>query len=423
MKIKKYTYNHKSFVAITDEFDCPYDPYVSCYINSQLAPKAFNTAIRYCNELLFVISYFKSVGIDLVLRVKSGEFITLAEYMSFYEHSFLEKGFTVESKIINFDNLKNLNTENKHLRNSLIAVRRSKVQVSPETVKGRVTRCRLFIEWLYQEFHSDNSVLTLVKDKFKKLMAKIQLDESRIGHNANKTTVNITDSVIPDEVFNSLLRIIHPASNLNPFKSSRVRNFLIVSILMQSGVRRGALGKMKISDCKFHKSYDRIAIYRSENDPTDTRIDKPSHKTRKSLEAVIEKALMMHLQTYINNTRVLFPRSLNHDYIFISEKNSKGTAGNPLSLKSINSILKKLSNSVQFPLHPHLLRYKWNEIFDDKAENKNIDRRLIEDMRKTAMGWTQKSSMGSLYNEKQLQKKAAELMHEHQSWVETKHEE
>lgn len=422
MKLKKYQFNQKSFITITDEFDCPYDPYVSCYINSQLTPRSFNTAIRYCNELLFVINFFKTMEIDLVSRVESGKFITFSEYMSFYEHSFLEKKFASESKPTKNRNLNNLNAESKHLRNALLAVERSKIQVSPETIKGRIKQCRLFIEWLYQEFHSDYRVQKEVEDRFIKLNGKIQLDESRIGHNTPQATTNISDSAIPNEVFDSLLNIIEPSSDQNPFKSSRIRNYLIVSILMQSGIRRGALAKIKISDCKFYKNYDRISVYRSNNDPTDPRIDKPSHKTGKSLEAVIDKQLMMHLQTYINNTRALFSRSIKHDYIFISEKDSKGTAGNPLSLKSINSIFNKLSKALSFPIHPHSLRHKWNEIFDDKAEGKNIDRRLIEDMRKTAMGWSQKSSMGSHYNEKQLQKKAADLMSEHQARVENKHE-
>jgi integrase len=343
--------------------------------------------------------------------------------MSFYEHAFLEKGFAADSKAIDFNNFRNLTIKNKHLRNSLLAVQRTKVQVSPETIKGRIKRFRLFLEWLYHEFHADNRVQSLIENKFEKLIAKVKLDESRIGNNTSKTTVNTTDSVIPDKIFLALLDMLLPSSSQNPFKSSRVRNFLIVSILMQSGVRRGAVAKMKISDCKFHKSYDRISVYRSENDPTDPRIDKPSHKTRKNLEAVIEKSLMMHLQTYINNTRVLFPNSAKHDFIFVSEKNSKGTAGNPLSLKAINSIFQKLSKSLGFQIHPHLLRYKWNEIFDDKAESNNIDSRVKEDIRNAAMAWTHNSSMGSRYNEIRLHKKAAELMTEHQARIESKHDE
>ncbi|MCB2527402.1 hypothetical protein KQ738_18295, partial [Listeria monocytogenes] len=76
---------------------------------------------------------------------------------------------------------------------------------------------------------------------------------------------------------------------------------------------------------------------------------------------------------------------------------STGTAGLPLSLKAINAIFQKLSSVLGFHVHPHILRHKWNEIIDEKAEKIGVDPVLLEDMRKYAMGWSQNTTMTSVY--------------------------
>ena len=60
------------------------------------------------------------------------------------------------------------------------------------------------------------------------------------------------------------------------------------------------------------------------------------------------------------------------------------------------------------------MRHKWNEIFDEEGERKGVNPVLLEDVRKYAMGWTQKSTMTRTYNDKRLAKKASELSKAHQ---------
>jgi hypothetical protein len=64
IRLKKYQVYHQSFVAIVDENDCPYDPYVSAYL-STLVSQSFNTQLRKAVELVFVLQQFASYGIDL----------------------------------------------------------------------------------------------------------------------------------------------------------------------------------------------------------------------------------------------------------------------------------------------------------------------------------------------------------------------
>lgn len=74
-------------------------------------------------------------------------------------------------------------------------------------------------------------------------------------------------------------------------------------------------------------------------------------------------------------------------------------------------------------MHPHLLRHKWNEKFDAAGEEQNVERPLLEDMRRNAMGWSPSSTMGQTYNDKAIQRHTVEMMRKHQEQLEQKNEE
>lgn len=411
MKIKRYQFNSLPFVTIVDKFDCPIDPYVSCYLVGSLSSKSPYTRTRYANELLFVVQYFSSKGIDLPTRVASGRLISQREYMQFYDRCCLNKAAAGEHHL----NAGFLNVSDKHIRNIIAANQRGLAKVASETLQGRVRRLREFLMWLFERFHELHAVDEVTRKNFVGLISKIKLDEDSLGRNRART-VGPNFSGMPDDILLRLMEMVQPSSALNPFKASKIRNYLIVSILVQTGIRRGALAKLKVSDCQFFGTFDKISIYRTGNDPTDPRAEKPNQKTKAHL-AAIDPALMVQIKFYVDHVRTVFPRAQTHDFVFISENDSKGTAGQPLSLKAINAIFSKLSGELGFHLHPHTLRHKWNEIFDREGERRQVPSDLLEDARKYAMGWSQNTRMTRVYNENRLAMKTMELSKAHQKIV------
>lgn len=411
MKVRLYEFNSLPFVTIVDEADCPINPYVSSYLSGALAAKSANTRLRYANELLFVLQYFQSRSIDIPARVASGSLISLKEYSQFYEECCLSKSNSEQSVSINF-----LAVKSKALRNIMAANQRGLARVSRETLQGRVRCFRRFLSWLFQHFHDIAETESELRKRFGILIAHIKINENALGKNGPGKVIGPDESVLPDSVFVDLLEMVRPSSPNNPFKTAKVRNYLIVNLLIQSGVRRGALAKSKISDYNFFGEYDSFSVYRSGCDPSDTRREKPNQKTKAHL-ASIQPWLMKCVELYINLVRENFPRAQFHDYLLISESDSKGTAGLPLSLKSINAIFQKLSGILRFHLHPHLLRHKWNEIFDENGERLGVDPLLLEDVRKYAMGWSSGSSMTQVYNDKRLAKKARDISRAYQEKV------
>lgn len=355
MKLKRYQFNSLPFVTIVDDVDCPVDPYVSCYLNGPLSGKAANTRVRHANELLFVLSHFVENKIDLPARFASSEFITELEYMQFYDKCCFQKGMLEESSVALFPSI-----NDKRLRNIIAANQRCVAKVKNETLQGRIRRLRQFASWLFEQFHDAYSLDEATHQRFIKLVAKIKIDENSLGRNRTDEVGDPESSVIPDAIFAQMLEMVRPSSPNNPFKASKIRNYLIVNLLMQSGIRRGAMAKLKISDFHFYGFYDQISIYRSGNDPTETRLEKAKQKTKAHL-ATIHPNLMRQIQFYIDHVRSEIPNTAGHDFVFISEKDSKGTLGLELSLKTINAIFQKLSDALGFHVHPHKLRHKWNE--------------------------------------------------------------
>jgi len=412
MKLKRYQFNRIPFVSIVDDFDCPVCPYVSAYL-STLTGQAFNTRVRKAHELIFLLNHFQKAEIDLVARIRSGKLISNKEYLQFYQVSARKKNIAEDSLAFP------LAVTDKALRNAISANKNQLARVSDETHQGRIRRLREFMEDLFKYFHDWYSAGKDISDRFDKLTAAIKLDEDSLSRNKSQYVSDSAESVIPDDLFCRLLEIIEPSSENNPFKGSKIRNYLIVSILIQSGIRRGALAKLKVSDFQFHGNYDSISIYRSGIDQTDSRLEKPNQKTKAHL-ATISPALMGQIKFYVDHVRSEIPRPEEHDFIFVSEKGSRGTLGHPISLKSVNAIFHVLSKALGFRIHPHLIRHKWNDIFDRAGTEKGIDPRLLEDIRKYAMGWSEKTVMAAIYNDRRLAEKTREISKAHQKRVDEK---
>jgi len=408
MRVKHYQFNSIPFVAIVDDSDIPVDPYASAYLSRHVASKPHNTAKRCANELLFVMEFFAEKNIDLTACVASGRLISQAVYVEFYEKCCFGKKYKVKDFVAGVNKI-----SDKRLRNIIVANQVSVATLANETIRGRIRQLRKYIDWLFDQFHESISVGLDIERSRNNLISRMKLDEAGLGKGSRKFSVGSDESVIPDEVFLRLLEMIEPGSPNNPFRFSRVRNYLIVSVLIQCGIRRGALAKLKISDLHFWGSADQVKIYRSANDPLDPRTEKPNHKS-KSHYATITPTLMRNIKLYIDLIRITYP-SAAHDYIFVVENDTKKTLGNPISNKLINAIFRKISYSLGFHIHPHLLRHKWNELFDHAGTQQGVERLLLEDIRRYAMGWSVNSDMSRIYNDRALASKARALSIIHQS--------
>jgi integrase len=376
--------------------------------NTAQAP-AFFTLKKYAYELKRLYCHFDLNDIDLVDRVASGEFLSREEVDGFVRACkfYANQESPQENSSVT-------SISDKRIRDAIHATANSRPQVSTHTFSQLLIRLRAYIEYLYICHHYDqapSNQKVKTDDQFNKFTLYINSFISSTRKN-NTITKDAFESAIPADKFFRLLEIIKESSSDNPFKSSKLRNQIIMQILIDAGVRVGALLKLKVSDLVDDWGNPRFLLTRTPNDPSDTRLDPASNKT-KALSVPISPALMKLIKLYISTVRATKPNVHEHDFVFISEKGK--TSGLPLTYKAVHKIVNKFGDAINLKLHPHKLRHKWNEVFEDKAKEKGFTPEKIEDLRKYAMGWVEDSTMASVYNEFQLAVTVAEISSKNQS--------
>ena len=364
---------------------------------------SFYTRKKYAYELKFLYCFFMENGIDLVERVACGSFLSIEEiddYIRACKFYVDTEGDNKDSTIVSLTD--------KRIRDAIHATSNSHPEVSAHTFNQRLNRLKAYIEFLYVCHHYDKAdteqqISTDAQfNKFKLYISSVISDSRK----DNTVVKDPFEQAIPADKFFDLLEIIQERSLNNPFKSSKLRNQIIAQILIDTGVRVGAVLKLKVSDLVDDWGNPRFRLTRTPNDPTDTRRLPAANKT-KALSVSISRDLMKLIKLYIDTVRQSTPNAHEHDFVFISEKGK--TIGKPMSYNAIHKVIKTFGLTIGIALHPHLLRHKWNEIFEDKAKEKGFSADKIEDLRKYAMGWVEDSKMASVYNEFQLAMTVAEI--------------
>ncbi len=398
-----------TFVTLVDDYACPVCPDVSCYMYHWGG--SVNSRKLWAYDLRFVLNYFRSLpqSIDVSARVRAGEFFSRAELSAFVSVAQFRKGG-------DFSNVVSIKPfSDKALENAIHASTVARERVTASTAKRRIHRLKHFIHYLNGVYHADNLPPEAVEHRYNFVCEYLEEAQKSL-RDFNRTCVVPNKSVLPDEVFFRMLDIIQPTSPDNPFKHSKLRNYLIIALFIETGLRRGAVAKLKIEDCQFFGAFNEILIARRPDDNEDPRLHRPSQKT-KAHRAFVSPELMRELQRYIEGTRSRYPAANTHDMIFISEMNHKGTAGQPLTLSAYQTLFESLSKALGYNVHPHLLRHKWNEIFSDKADALGLHGEEVEKLRKYAMGWSRTSEMGAVYNEFKIAESVRDIQQQRQEQI------
>ncbi|MCP4991743.1 MAG: site-specific integrase [Colwellia sp.] len=353
MKVISYNSHGKTRYSISNNKYIPIHHLVTYYLQVQLADKATNTIERKAYELLFALKYFKKRKVGLISRIERLQFIS-EEEISIFAKSCKLKLSTVESEsvspIISEVALRNLMARNQPTKNI----------VEEETAKGRFDTFVHFYKFVFNRCHGRALLPSQKQEEYNKCLIELTTSRKSMGR-WKKSFSDPFQSYFPDEKYFELLEISQAKSNKNPFYS-KIRNELIIKIFIETGLRRGAVAKLKISDV-FNDRQPRIRVTRTPDDITDKRRNKASQKTKAHVSP-ISAELAAKIEYYIKEIRNNLPNTDSHEFVFVTEKDSRNTLGQPLSLRSYNQIFKKLSDVLTVEVTPHILRHKWNEIFD-----------------------------------------------------------
>ena len=355
------------------------------------------------------------------------------KYSTLFCESFLNSKYEPEIFLNEIDNFIVFLENNKKLETNLIRLR-SNIDANYMTITQRLRSLFKYFVYLLDEYWNTRYQDITIKEltNRRKKIDLFLLNKKRIFSKFSKHSLTVKSEInhnfksLTNEMVAMLYKIIRPDQSAkinidNPFstKSHQLRNFLMVHLMMNYGLRVGELMLLTKRSIKKSLNSDSYSlIITNTDDEHDSRQRKPSIKNEQSyrvikLDSMDYKFLMLYVEKIrnFNNSDILFT-SLKPPY-------------SPLSYSSINAIFKTIeqafrtSHPVYFDdtnidsiqkLTPHVCRHTWayitlafaikkyrNESVSPLSQsNDEIMQKALEDLRVLG-GWSANSIMPSYY--------------------------
>jgi integrase len=202
----------------------------------------------------------------------------------------------------------------------------------------------------------------------------------------------------------ALLEAINPANEANPWRGQAVRqrNLLMITLLLQLGLRRGELLALRVEDVDLQKG--QIRLIRRPDNARDSRRRQPVLKTQGRLLDLRSDVIDL-LATYILRIRAEAPpRARQHGYLFVNLRN-----GAELSASTIEKIFYRLRELSGLPakLTCHVLRHDWNERFSRAMDEAGVAPARERQLRRYLQGWSSEAS-AAVYTQRHVRTRANE---------------
>ncbi|NEH27461.1 tyrosine-type recombinase/integrase [Rhizobium ruizarguesonis] len=341
-----------------------------------MQPKTLANELR---ALSYLYLWAAARDIDVALRLSEGVFFSLSEIMDIanfcglYVADAIKQIASASSKVVP------------------ISTRRTSNRVQSVEKRNRLTALRRFIEFTSADFLSLLSAWPQRWSHYNAVRSEClkTLDGQRKGLvRRNNDDVGQREGLAED-VIKRLRDVIEPDHPENPFNPKvRLRNYLIVLIFLNLGVRRGELGGVMVADCSLG-SKGTLTIHRRPDDPNETRSTAAATKTAARV-LPLGGRLTELLHEWITQHRSKIPGARLHPYLIVSSE-----TGKPMSLSNFNKIIDRLRQAVPgLPkeLTPHILRHSWNDWFSEESDRKGFTEENEVKWRKRLMGWRSEDS-------------------------------
>lgn len=197
--------------------------------------------------------------------------------------------------------------------------------------------------------------------------------------------------------------LIRPGAAANPFPERlQLRNWLMIELLLETGIRRGELLKLYTTDINKGSQHAYVSINDREHDPRDPRVEEPALKTHGrtvGISAQLYEVYERYIQRDRRPLRDGKPMKLLYRYLFISDR------GRPLSIRALSNVLDRLFLTIELA-HPGLLptlsAHDFRHTFADHflaylVEKRGHDLERATDELRRVCGWSETSTMPRRY--------------------------
>lgn len=360
--------------------------YPNLYITQEVSGRALNTRKKYLEHISLFEAFLEYESIDLIERLEQrpeSRYLTDEEISRFVGDAAFQKT-TLNKKYSGI----------RLLPAAFESVGRVHAQQRLEAVRD-------YIDFLYDKL-GDATRNEAIDDLLKRFNRKIKAARPAW----KKTKVDEMKGLTQQER-ERLLEVMHPESIENPFASEalRLRNYIVLLLGLEMGLRRSEMLLVKVSDIHWHNR--ELSIVNLEDERIETRAIAPQFKTHER-RLMMSDDLSRAIRDYVDNHRVLRKgpsAAKKHPFLLVSHRRSEGRA---LSIKALDSVFPRVGAAVPElkHIHPHILRhdavYTLLESMRDELETLTPEDRTtkVQKILTFAFGWSPESNMPGLYGAK-----------------------
>ncbi|MBB4585582.1 integrase [Rhizobium leguminosarum] len=364
-----------------------------------------NTLFNELRSLMFLYLWAELRQVDVEERLREGTFFSLGEIIDLVN---------VCGRFLD-DVLEELEFRSSNI------VKLSSKRPEPKAVNAGEKRNRLSVIRSFLEFTSADHLSQLQQWPPRYIFYQ-QVREQCLKHlgehisgipRQNRDDIDLPEGLDPD-VIKRLRAVIEPDHPENPFEPNvRFRNYVMIRLLLELGIRRGELLGIYVVDCVLGGKQGSVTIHRRPDDPNDPRREKPATKTRaRVLELNGRLTELVH--EWIIHYRAKIPDARKTPFLIVASD------GSPMSVSNINKMFISLRERVPgLPkeVAPHRLRHSWNDAFSELADRKGISAEDEIKWRMRIMGWRREES-AQHYQRRTVKRRSNEVLREMQDELE-----
>lgn len=363
--------------------------------------RAANTIHAVCMTLALLYRELDVAGIDLLQRLRQGQFLTAHELNRLVDATQFRLADLSDEDGDERAGANVIDIKRIRIRRKLAAEEAKSV-----SVETQATRLRYMADYL--KFLATYIGATLSASLRKELAFEsdraLETLRAQMPPVSKRAKLGAREGLSKEDQ-DRLLKIIHPDSPDNPWERGfvRQRNWLIVVLLLATGMRRGELLGLQIRD--LDQRLPKLRIIRRADASEDPRRIQPNTKTN-DREVELRPAIMRAVWSYINHHRKKIKAARKYPQLIVADE------GQPLSLKSIDKIFVQLRDAcpgLPVTLTSHVMRHTWNERFSEQAELLGLTDAVEEKARNEQQGWADNSKSAATYTRRHATRKGREL--------------